>query len=179
MGLSFLRFPSSANRRLPYIQENPTLAGLTMVPARLRRPTATTSLRSGIPARSRSLLALARNSSLSRPNPSIHPTTSARTDAPECTPSPPMMVTIRLPHRSRWTLRPPAHPPHHQGMMSIRLTTPSRRAVPPPPDSPVAAYRTPQSLPKCLPSPELCTALTDSSIALPTTTPRVVSSLIA
>ena len=154
------------------IKGNPTLAGSTMVPIRPPPQTAMIYQRSGTLAHSRNLLALARNSSPSRPSPSIHPTTSAHTVAPECMRTLRIPVTTRLPHPFPWTVLPPQLIP--------TLTTPSIRTMPPPQlDSRVAVCQTLPSLHRCRTSPGRCIPHMDSSIALLNTTPRDVLLLIA
>ena len=146
-----------------------------MVSARLPLRTTTTFLRSGTLVRSRNPLALARNSSPSRPSRSIHPTISLRIVGLGRTPTLHMMVTIRRPHLSRWILPLLARLPHHLGTMSIRPITPFGRTVPPRRmDFLAAAYRTLLSLLSFLPLPKRCIAPTDSSIVPPNITPKVV-----
>jgi hypothetical protein len=157
------------------IKENHTLAGVIMMSAGLRLRTTATSLRNGILECSRNRLALARNSSPSRQNRSIHPTISSHIVCLGPTPTLHMMVTIHRPHLSR-TLPPPARLPCHIGTIPIRPITLSGQTVPPRRlDSPAAVYRTPLSLLSSPPSLKRCIAFTGSSIVLLSMTPTVAS----
>ena len=149
-----------------------------MVLARAPRQT-TIYLRNGIHARSRNPLALARNSSPSRRNPSILPTISVLTAARGCIPTLPTMATIPPPPLSQWTLHPPPLLPHHPGEIPISLTTAFIQTTPQPLVSLAGVYQIPRSLPNFQILPERCIALTASSIALLSTVPGVVLSLIA